>query len=142
MANWLPITLLCVDYKIAAKVLSDRLLNVIRCVVSYDQSCGVLGHFIAESVCLLQDIVDYANTKVMPAAILSLDQEKAFNRVEWAYTEKVLVNMGFGTSFCGWVRLLYTNVYSRVIVNGFAMEPFLVCRGSGRVAPFPCFFTS
>ena len=135
MANWRPITLLCVDYKIAAKALSNRLLNVIGSVVSPDQSCGVPGRFIGENVRLLHDVVDYANTEAVPAAILSLDQEKAFDRVEWAYMEKVLVKMGFGTSFRGWVRLLYTNVYSRVIVNGFATEPFPVSRGVRQGCP-------
>ena len=134
-ANWRPITLLCVDYKIAAKALSNRLLNVIGSVVSPDQSCGVPGRFIGENVRLLQDIVDYANTEAVPAAILSLDQEKAFDRVEWTYMEKVLVKMGFGTSFRGWARLLYTNVYSRVIVNGFATEPFPVSRGVRQGCP-------
>lgn len=37
-ANWRPITLLCVDYKIAAKALANRLLGVIASVVSPDQS--------------------------------------------------------------------------------------------------------
>ena len=42
-ANWRPITLLCADYKIAAKALANRLLLVISSVVSPDQSCGIPG---------------------------------------------------------------------------------------------------
>ena len=39
MKNWRPITLLCVDYKIASRVIAGRLLKVIGTVVSPDQSC-------------------------------------------------------------------------------------------------------
>ena len=134
-ANWHPITLLCVDYKIAAKALSNRLLGVIGSVVSPDQTCGVPGRFIGENVRLLHDVVDYASREAVPAAILSLDQEKAFDRVEWPYLEKVLVEMGFGPSFRSWVRLLYTDVYSQVIVNGFATELFPISRGVRQGCP-------
>ena len=127
--KWHPITLLCVDYKIAAKALSNCLLGVIGSVILPDQTCGIPSRFIGENVRLLHDVVDYASWKVVPAAILSLDQEKAFNQVEWPYLEKVLVKMGFGPSFRTWVRLLFTDMYSQVIINGFATELFLISRG-------------
>ena len=47
-ANWCPITLLCADYKIAAKALCNRLLVVIASVISPDQSCGIPGRFMGE----------------------------------------------------------------------------------------------
>ena len=72
---------------------------MIALVVSSDQSCGIPGRFMGENVRLLQDVCDYAHAETVPAAILSLDQEKAFDRVEWEFLEKVLVKMGFGPSF-------------------------------------------
>ena len=48
--NWRPITLLNVDYKLAARVLAGRLLKVIHLVVTDDQSCGVPGRCIGENV--------------------------------------------------------------------------------------------
>jgi hypothetical protein len=43
MKNWRPLTLLCVDYKIAAKAIANRLLAVLHLVIHTDQSCGVPG---------------------------------------------------------------------------------------------------
>ena len=82
--NWRPITLLNVDYKLASRVLAGRLLKVIHVVVSKYQTCGVPG----------RDIVDYTSFSNVPAAVLSLDQEKAFDRVDWSFMLVTLSRMG------------------------------------------------
>jgi len=64
-----------------------------------DQTCGFPGCFIGENVAFLRDVVDYATLSDVPVAILSLDQEKAFGRVERSFMRKTLQSMGFGTSF-------------------------------------------
>ena len=79
--NWRPISLLNVDYKIAARAIAGRLLKVIHLVVEKDQTCGVPGRYIGENVAFLRDVVSYATTFDSPVAILSLDQEKAL--IEW-----------------------------------------------------------
>jgi exonuclease III len=134
-ANWRPITLLCADYKIAAKALANRLLCVIASVVSPDQTCGIPGRFSGENIRLLQDVADYANRCHIGGAIVSLDQEKAFDRVEISYMLKVLERMGFGPSFRRWIKLLYTDVYSAVSVNGFLTDYFPVTRGVRQGCP-------
>ena len=77
--NWRPITLLNVDYKLASRTIAGRLLKVIHLVVAKDQTCWVPGRFIGENVALLRDIVDYASSSGASVAILSMDQEKAFD---------------------------------------------------------------
>ena len=96
--NWRPITLLNVDYK------------VIHLVVDKDQTCGVSGRFIGENVALLHDVVEFALSLDTPVAILSLDQEKAFDRVDWGFMRSTLCKMGFGPSFISWVDLFYFRV--------------------------------
>ena len=68
MKNWRPITLLCVDYKIVAKVLA--------------KSCGFPGRNPNKNCCLLKDVIYNANHHNTRAVVLSLNQEKAFDRVE------------------------------------------------------------
>ena len=80
--NWRPISLLNVDYKLAACLIAGRLLKVIHLVVNKDQTCRVPGQFIGENVALLRDVVYYSTSFDVPVAILSLDQEKAFDRVD------------------------------------------------------------
>ena len=113
--NWHPISLLNVDYKLAARAVADRLLKVIHLTVAKHQTCRVPSRYIRENVAFLQDVVSYATTFDSPVVILSLDQEKAFDRVDWNFMHAILCKMGFGTSFLKCVNLFYTGVQSSVI---------------------------
>ena len=116
--NWRPISLLNVDYKLAARAIAGRLLKVIHLVVARDQTCGVPGRFIGENVAFLRDNADFTTFSNSTVALLSLDQEKAFDRVEWSFMRDTLLAMGFGPSFISWVDLFYCDAQSCVDVNG------------------------
>ena len=96
---------------------------MIHFFVAEDQTCGVLGRFIGDSVSLLREVAHFASTSGSSVAILSLDQGKALDRVDWSL-RSTLVCMGFGISFISWIDLFYTGVQSAVKVNGF-VTPFL-----------------
>jgi exonuclease III len=133
--NWRPISLLCTDYKILAKVLTNRLSAVISSVTGPEQVCGIPGRLSSENIRVLKDVVDHANRTKVGAALISLDQEKAFDRVDWSFMLRVLETMNFGPSFCNWVRLLYANVFSQILVNGFKSDLFPVFRGVRQGCP-------
>ena len=135
MRNWRPISLLNVDYKLAARAVAARLLKVIHLIVAEDQTCGVPGRYIGENVAFLRDVVSYATTFDAPVAILSLDQEKAFDRVDWNFMHATLLKMGFGRSFLKWVHLFYTGVQSSVNVNSYLSRFFSLSRGVRQGCP-------
>ena len=133
--NWRPITLLNVDYKIASRSISARLLKVLDSLVARDQSCCVPGRFIGENVAFIRDVVDFCSLSSTPAALISLDQEKAFDRVDWSFLRSVLISMGFGPSFVKWVDLFYCNSRSSVNVNGYISNSFPLSRGVRQGCP-------
>ncbi|KAK3545128.1 hypothetical protein QTP70_001240 [Hemibagrus guttatus] len=118
LANWRPITLLTVDYKILAKLMVLHLREVMARVVHPDQTCGVPGRVCGMNLALVRDALAWADQRRVPLALLSLDQEKAFDRVSHAFLFALLRRMGFGPGFVAMVRLLYAGAVSRVIVNG------------------------
>ena len=107
------------DYKIASRAIAGRLLKVIHLVVNKDQTCGVPGRYIGENVSLVRDVVDYTMSTGFPAAIFSLDQEKAFDRVDWGFMKATPSAMSFCPAFIAWVSLFYHLAQSSVNVNGY-----------------------
>ncbi|KAK3511373.1 hypothetical protein QTP70_005284 [Hemibagrus guttatus] len=70
------------------------------------------------NLALVRDALAWADQCRVPLALLSLDQEKAFDRVSHAFLFALLLQMGFGPGFVAMVRLLYAGAVSRVIMNG------------------------
>lgn len=91
--------------------------------------CGVPGRFIGENVAYLRDVVDYVSQAGVSCAILSLDQEKAFDRIDRSFMRATLSSIGFGPSFIGWIDLFYSGSQSAVNVNGHVSPYFSLSRG-------------
>ncbi|KAL6481307.1 hypothetical protein MHYP_G00093870 [Metynnis hypsauchen] len=129
LANWRPLTMLCVDLKIFAKALTERLKKTMSLLVHSDQTCGVPGRSATWNLHLIRDAISWAGDRNVPLALVSLDQEKAFDRVDHSFLEKVLMTLGFGPNFLRWLKTFYTEVGSRVSINGHLSD--LVPQESG-----------
>ena len=129
LSNWRPISLLNVDYKIVSKVLCNRLKHVVSNIVQLNQTCVIPGRSISDNLHLLRNVLDYADQKDMKVILLSLDQMKAFDNVSHEFLFKALEKYGFGPDFQHWIKMMYTDVRSQVLVNGFISESFAVTKG-------------
>ena len=127
--------MLNIDYKIATKALSNRLRKVLPLILSEDQTCGVPGRSIFENLFLLRDTIDYVQLKQLSAAVICLDQEKAFNRVNHSFLQRVLEKFNFGPNFRRWVKVIYSDISSVVINNGWLSASFSLERGVRQGCP-------
>lgn len=125
--NWRAITLLNADYKIASRTIAARLLKVIHLIVNKDQTCGVPGRFIGENVAFLRDVMDFCISSSVPAALLSLDQEKALDRIDWSFLRSTLYALGFGQSFIR--SLICFIIILTALLMLMAMFSFSLSRG-------------
>ena len=133
--NWRPISLLNTDYKIASKAITERLKPVMHSIVHRDQTCGVVGRSIFSNLQLIRDTLDMICKTDETGILITLDQEKAFDRVDHSFLMRVLSSFGFGPSFCKWFSLFYHNVFSRVICNGRLSAPISLERGVRQGCP-------
>ena len=97
--NWLLILLLNTDYKILAKICSKRPSKVLATIVNSDQTCAVPGRTILTNGLLLRDLIELSDERGIPAALVCLDQLKAFDRVSWDFLFKTLLHFGFHPTF-------------------------------------------
>ena len=126
LKNWRPISLLNVAYKICSKAFSLRLSKVLGSIVDLDQTCSFPGRSIHSNLVLLRDTLALIERTGEAGILLSLDQEKAFDRVDRNFLLNLLEHFGFGPSFRACIATLYNGA---VLVNDFLSNPISLERG-------------
>ena len=133
--SYRPISLIGCDSKILAKVLAVRLDKVITSLIHPDQVGFIRTRNLVDNIRRLIDIMWASQDEASPAAALSLDAEKAFDRVEWKYLFSALEAFGFGRKFISWIKLLYANPRASVVTNGVISQSFELNRGTRQGCP-------
>ena len=76
-----PITLLNFYYKILTRILARRLRPLLALHLKATQYCGVPSNTIFHAVATVRDVVAYAENEKIPMCILTLDFQRAFDRL-------------------------------------------------------------
>ena len=124
MNNWRPITMMNVDYKIVAKIITNRIKSLLPLFISKEQFCAVPSKSISQCNNVIRDIMYYLNYEKVPAAMINLDWSKAFDRVNLDFLFKVLQKLGFAAEFVSLIKMLYTGARSVICINGNLSKDF------------------
>ncbi|CAM2113411.1 unnamed protein product [Caretta caretta] len=135
LRNWGPVSLISTDYKIVAKAISLRLGSVLADVIHPDQTYTIPDHSIFDNLFLVRDLLELGRRDGLSFALLSLDQEKAFDRVDHGYLLSTLRAFGFGPQFVGLLRVLYASAECLVKINWTLTEPVNFGRGIRQRCP-------
>lgn len=107
LGNWRPISLLCVDYKILAKILANRLKKTLERIINRYQSGGFSNRCITDNLAITRNIID----NIAPnhaGAILALDFEKAYDKVDRENIYEIMKKLKFPNAFIRHVQTLYS----------------------------------
>ena len=107
--NWRPIAILPVCYKIFAKVLYFRLRYILQAQQGDEQMGFQPGRRCDDALFVLETVVQKAVDKHMPLWMISLDLQKAFDRVEWRPLSEALLCQGVPAEYCSLIAALYSN---------------------------------
>ena len=84
---------------------------------------------IADCSQLIYDIIQETEYLDKNGLILLVDFQKAFDSLSWDFIDEVLDNFNFGPNLKKWINMFQENSNSRIILNGYLSEPFLLERG-------------
>ena len=131
LKNWRPLPLLNVDYKIATKSFALR-KKVLPQVINNAQTGYIEGRFIGQNIMQISDILSFAAELNIERMATFIDFEKAFGSLEWEF---LLKTFNFGPDFKRWIQVLYNNISSCTVNNGFLLPFFNLHRGVRQGCP-------
>ena len=116
-------------YKILAKLLANRLRQVMGTVISDTQSAFVKHRQILDGILVANEVVDEARKLKKELLLFKVDFEKAYDSVDWGYLDEVMGKMMFPTLRRKWMRECISTATASVLVNGSPTDEFQMERG-------------
>lgn len=134
-SSYRPISVLNVDYKLYASILSKRLEVIIPELVDLDQTGFIQNRQTQDNLRRALQVMNHIITENMSAVLVSLDAEKAFDSVGWDYLYRVLARFGFKDGFVNCIKTLYASPTARIKVNGHVSRTIHLQRGTRQGCP-------
>jgi hypothetical protein len=118
MKKFRPISLINCIFKKKSKVLTNRLGLVSDFLIAPNQAAFIRGRYILESVVTAHEVLHSVVHSKSKGVVLKLDYEKAFDRVNLVFLDKLLALRGFGSKFAQWINLATRGGSVAVKLNG------------------------
>ncbi|KAF5375513.1 hypothetical protein D9615_009166 [Tricholomella constricta] len=138
ISNYRPITILNSDYKIFTRALTSKLSAVVPDLIHRDQAGFMKGRKIEDQTELIKMIISRCEAQDENGAIVCLDQEKAYDKINHNFLWESMKKFGLPDEFITTVQNLYKDAKTVVILNGVISDAYKVIRGVRQGDPLSC----
>ena len=140
LSSYRPITLLNCDYKLVGRVVSDRLQGPLSFLIDPAQTAFIRGRWIGDNVLTRQEVAESVSESLctptpLSACIVSLDIEKAYDRVDRQWLMRCATTLGLPPGMLTWIERLMDTTTASVIINNFVVPGFPVDNGLPQGGP-------
>ncbi|GJW53439.1 RNA-directed DNA polymerase, eukaryota [Tanacetum coccineum] len=129
IGDFRPISLIGSQYKIIAKILANRLSQVVSSVVSEVQVTYIKVRQIIDDHLMVDEIIAWAKKHKNRLMFFKVEFEKAFDSLNWSFLFSILEQIGFSFKWRNWIHSCLNSAFSSVLVNGSPTKEFKIKRG-------------
>lgn len=131
LAQFRPISLCNVLYKIVTKLITNRLKEVWVDLIGAPQASFIQGRQGIDNVLICQEIIHSIQKKsgARGAMIIKLDLEKTYDILEWTFNEDTLLDAGLPRHLINVIMNCIPSGFCRLLWNGELTELFQPSRG-------------